>query len=82
MKGEHPNSRKNLKPFPKGVSGNPSGRPIAFTGIKDELKEVINKQDVFDMATPKMVIVERIICMAKEGDKWALELLERLGCLD
>ncbi len=25
--GKHPNSISNLKPFPKGISGNPSGRP-------------------------------------------------------
>jgi hypothetical protein len=26
-RGSHPNSRKNLKPYPKGVSGNPGGKP-------------------------------------------------------
>lgn len=26
-RGKHANSRANLKPYPKGVSGNPGGRP-------------------------------------------------------
>ena len=34
-KGEHPNSKANLKPFPKGVSGNPLGRPHKFVKLTD-----------------------------------------------
>ena len=82
MRGKHPNSQANLKPFEKGESGNPSGRTKAFSGIKDELKEYVNKPDFCDGDTPKKDIVERIVIMAKWGDKWALELLDRLGCLD
>ena len=32
-RGEHPNSQANLKPFPKGMSGNPLGRPHKFVKL-------------------------------------------------
>jgi hypothetical protein len=36
--GKHPNIQKNLKPFPKGVSGNPSGKPKEiFSNVKGSL---------------------------------------------
>ena len=49
MRGKHPNSQANLKPFEKGESGNPSGRTKAFSGIKDELKEYVHKPDFIIM---------------------------------
>ena len=42
MKGKHPNSKANLKPFEKGVSGNPSGRAIAYKGLEKELNDSLN----------------------------------------
>ena len=35
--GKHPNSIKNLKPFEKGESGNPGGRPTKFAKMKKAL---------------------------------------------
>ncbi len=46
-RGSHPNSRANLKPYPKGVSGNPGGKPrvdmsaIIARAILEENQEAI-----------------------------------------
>ena len=82
MRGHHPNSQANLKKFKEGESGNPSGRPKAFIGIKDELTELVNSSEWDDGETHRDIIVDRIVTMAEIGDKWAIELIERLGCLD
>ena len=82
MRGKHPNSQDNLKPFKKGESGNPSGRSKAFSGIKDELKAYVNADDYFQELTNRDIIVQEIVGMAKNGDWRAIELLEKLGCLD
>ena len=37
-RGEHPNSKSNLNPYEKGVSGNPSGRPSKYENLKKVLK--------------------------------------------
>jgi len=82
MRGKHPNSQDNLKPFEKGVSGNPSGRAKAFNGLKDDLKILVNETDFMGEDTHREKIIERIVYMAEIGDWKAIELLERLGCLD
>lgn len=38
-KGNHPNSRSNLKPFKPGQSGNPGGRPKKIKAAEDILIE-------------------------------------------
>ena len=35
--GKHPNSLANLKPYEKGVSGNPGGRPVKYAKLKKAL---------------------------------------------
>jgi hypothetical protein len=35
---------KNLKPFPKGVSGNPNGRPKGTYSIKTIIERVLNDE--------------------------------------
>lgn len=52
--GKHPASRKNLKPYPKGVSGNPSGMPgydvaaelarATISAFRDEAFQGLGKQ--------------------------------------
>ena len=90
MKGKHPNSKANLKPLKKGVSGNPTGRAISFTGSKEELKILADEEhsdnildDIFPPPLTRKELVHRAIWKrAEKGDTWAIELLERLGCLD
>ena len=46
MRGQHPNSQKNLKKFKEGESGNPSGRAKAFSKLKAQLK-ALGKENYF-----------------------------------
>jgi len=88
MRGTHPNSQNNLKKFKEGESGNPSGRSKSFSKMKAQLK-AMGKEDwyegMFDVnpqGTRKEMVHKAIWDKAQEGDKWAILLLERLGCLD
>ena len=42
-KGHNPNSLANLKPYPKGVSGNPDGRPKKYVKLAKALDRVGKK---------------------------------------
>ena len=88
MRGQHPNSQKNLKKFKEGESGNPSGRAKAFSKLKAQLK-ALGKEDYFrsqfdvnPQGTRRELVHAAIWYKAQDGDKWAILLLERLGCLD
>ena len=59
----------------------------------DEVSKIIKVSDGFDdidfstyedrmVGTRKEVVLNTIWDMAEKGDKWAIELLERQGCLD
>ena len=83
MRGKHQNSQDNLKPFKKGESGNPSGRMKAYASIKKELKKYVNEtHHIYYKYTHRDIIVHGIVDKAEDGDWKAIELLERLGCLD
>ena len=88
MRGQHPNSQKNLKKFKEGESGNPSGRAKAFNKLKVQLN-ALGKEDYFrsqfdvnPQGTRRELVHAAIWDKAQDGDKWAILLLERLGCLD
>ncbi len=60
---------QNLKPWPKGVSGNPAGRPRQ-TKLTAALREQLGKVDPEDRAgrTYAEVIADKMIRRAARGD--------------
>ena len=85
--GKHPNSLKNLKPFPKGVSGNPLGKPHKYQKLADALnklgdQDVINYMDEPTGNTFREDVLERIWIKANQGDIRFIQMLAYLGCLD
>ena len=93
-RGEHPNSLKNLKPFPKGVSGNPLGKPHKYTKLAETLSKLGTKKVIIEKwngtkyervktdKTNKDVVLDTIWAKAKSGDIKYVQLLACLGCLD
>ena len=93
-RGEHPNSLKNLKPFPKGVSGNPLGRPHKYTKLAESLSKLGSKKVIIEKwngskyeriktdKTNKDIVLETIWSKARVGDMKYVQLLAYLGCLD
>jgi hypothetical protein len=94
-KQQHPNSLANLMPFEKGISGNPSGRAIAFKGLEKELKEIGNEEiwtnpdplEIWDeekklIGTRRELVLSAIWSKAEGGDLAFIMILERLGCLE
>jgi hypothetical protein len=89
-RGKHPNSKKNLKPFEKGVSGNPSGRPTKYANLKGALDKWSTDTSVADFlgdppshATKMKERVHwRIWYKSTQGDTKCIEILAQLGCLD
>tara|TARA_Y100001970_G_scaffold267667_1_gene357948 strand:- start:285 stop:659 length:375 start_codon:yes stop_codon:yes gene_type:complete len=93
-RGEHPNSLRNLKPFPKGVSGNPLGRPHKYTKLAESLSKLGSKKVIIEKwngskyeriktdKTNKDIVLETIWSKARVGDIKYVQLLAYLGCLD
>ena len=93
-RGEHPNSLKNLKPFPKGVSGNPLGKPHKYNKLAESLSKLGSKNIIIEKwdgtkyervktdKTNRDVVLETIWAKAKSGDIKYVQLLAYLGCLN
>lgn len=59
---------QNLKPFPKGVSGNPSGRPKGQS-ITALVRAELQKPAPEDKSkTNGQIVAERVVELAKEGN--------------
>ena len=87
--GKHPNSLKNLTPYPKGVSGNVLGRVKKFERLAMALDKI--GDEVEDDCYPKehrgMTMRERVLRRIwqdamRHGDLKKIQLLAHLGCLD
>ena len=93
-RGFHPNSLKNLKPFPKGVSGNPLGKPHKYTKLAEALSKLGCKQILIEKwngskyeriktdKTNREAVLEMIWSKARAGDVKFIQLLAYIGCLD
>ena len=86
-RGKHPNSLKNLRPFPKGVSGNQLGRPFKYRNLSRILNEYGDEQvlDLYDEPkgfTFREGTLKKIWEKANNGDIKFIHLLAYLGCLD
>ena len=84
--GNHPNSLANLTPFPKGISGNPLGRPTKFENLKMALNE-LGDEETLDYknnskGTRREQVLKTIWKEAIRGDLKYVQLLAWLGCLD
>jgi hypothetical protein len=84
--GKHPNSLKNLTPYPKGVSGNLGGRRPNYTKLKEELSRLGDEitTDYYDepQGTRRQQVLQRIWKDAIGGDMKKIQLLAWLGCLE
>ena len=94
--GKHPNSLANLKPYEKGVSGNPGGRPTKYQKLADALLPYAEKRESKHKWNDKLEefvnfesddtyreeVLEVIWKRARNGDIKYVELLAQLGCLD
>ena len=95
-RGKNPKSLANLKPFPKGVSGNPSGRPTRIQKLGDALKKFAHEKDVISKWDPDCDswiestslytwqddVLIAIWKKARGGDMQAISILADGGCLE
>ena len=84
-RGQNPNSLANLKPYPKGVSGNPDGRPKKYVKLAKALDKVGQKTTSWNEPnqTFKEAVLDKIWRQAfMYGSVPHIKMLAELGCLD
>lgn len=63
------------KPFKKGVSGNPKGRPKGSSSLKDILRRIgIEELEGSDM-TKDEAIMRKVYKLAFDGQPWAVQFI-------
>ena len=82
----HPKSLANLKPYPKGVSGNVNGPRYKWDLLKKELNK-LGDEEALDysgkpIGTLRTRVRKRIWDEALKGNMKFIQLLAGLGCLD
>ena len=89
-RGEHPSSKANLRPWKKGESGNPDGRPHRYNGLKKALESLLDEEVSYtwDLAFvgpdgPRWLhILKGFLDKAREGSLSHIQFLAGLGCFD
>ena len=59
----------NGTPFPKGISGNPNGRPVGSVSINAELRRQLQEGTTAEM------LVKRLIEQAMQGNSQAMKIV-------
>jgi hypothetical protein len=84
---------ENLKPFPKGVSGNPKGRPKGVKNLATVVQQILADEKLLDKIVKNKpsyweelpsknaanAIVVAMVVQAMQGDKSAAEWLRKAG---
>ena len=95
-RGKNQKSLANLKPFPKGVSGNPSGRPTRIQKLGDTLKKFAHEKGMIstwdsdcdtwtESSSPYTWQDDVLIVIwkkARGGNMKAISILADGGCLE
>jgi hypothetical protein len=67
---------KNLKPFKKGESGNPEGRPPIVKELKSFLQEKLSEPDPQQAGKSNLEAISgKLFLMAQKGNLKAIELI-------